>query len=184
MTDLTHFDANGAATMVDVGSKPITHREAIACGTVVMQSETLSLIRSGSVAKGDVLGVARLAGILAAKRTDELIPLCHSLPLSAVSLEFSCDSTRCAVDITATCRTEARTGVEMEALTAVSLAALTIYDMCKAADRTLRITDIRLLRKTGGRSWRPPAATGQPAAAQPGDGGGGQGRLDDGAEPK
>lgn len=174
MTRLSHFDENGSAVMVDVGDKTVTRREAIATGTVVMKPETVELIQSGSVRKGDVLGVARLAGIMAAKRTDELVPLCHSLPLSAVSLAFACDAKRGAVAITATCRTEAQTGVEMEALTAVSVAALTIYDMCKAADRDMRVTDIRLLGKTGGRSDRleTALAPGTAEAADPGTRGG------------
>jgi cyclic pyranopterin phosphate synthase len=148
---LTHFDASGASRMVDVGEKPVTQRLARASGRVRMQPATLSLIRDRKLAKGDVLEVARLAGIMAAKRTAELIPLCHTLPLESVelSLAFVDDAT---VSIEATVRVTAKTGVEMEALTAVSVAALTIYDMCKAVDRAIEITDIRLEEKSGGRS--------------------------------
>jgi len=157
MPELSHFDETGAARMVDVGEKEVTRREAVASATVVMQPATVALIQSGTLKKGDVLGVARLAGIMAAKRTDELIPLCHTLPLSTVSISFSCDDQRGAVDIVATCKTNARTGVEMEALTAASVAALTLYDMCKSADKGMRLTDICLVRKSGGRSESYPA---------------------------
>lgn len=125
---------------------------ATARGSVLMQPETMALIRAGGVKKGDVLSVAQLAGIMGAKRTPDLIPLCHPLPLTSVTVELHCDPDRNAVDITATCKLKGRTGVEMEALTAVSVAALTVYDMCKAADRSMRITDIRLVRKSGGNS--------------------------------
>lgn len=149
--DLTHFDAQGASRMVDVGDKPVTQREARASGRVVMEPATLARIQQRGFAKGDVLEVARLAGIMAAKRTGELIPLCHPLPLDGVSLDFSFQNDR-TVRIEATVRVTAKTGVEMEALTAVSVAALTIYDMCKAIDRSLTIGDIRLEEKSGGRS--------------------------------
>jgi indole-3-glycerol phosphate synthase len=155
---LTHFDAEGRAAMVDVSAKDVTPRLAIAKGSIWMQAETLRRIESGTVEKGDVLGIARLAGIMAAKRTGDLIPLCHPIGLDAVGLDFVCDSARNAVDITATCRTTGRTGVEMEAMTAVSVAALTIYDMCKSVDRGMRISDIRLIHKSGGKSgsWNAP----------------------------
>ena len=148
----THLDAEGRARMVDISEKQETYRVAIAGARVVMQPETLERIRSGDVAKGDVLAVARLAGIMAAKRTAELIPLCHPLALTSVSVELVCRPERSAVEITATCRLRGRTGVEMEALTAASVTALTVYDMCKAVDRGMVITDLRLLRKSGGRS--------------------------------
>ncbi len=153
---LTHFTPTGEARMVDVSGKETTQRQAIARGLVHMQAETLARIEAGSAAKGDVLGVARLAGIMAAKRTADLIPLCHPLPLSAVELDLVCRVEPPGVEITATVRTTGRTGVEMEALTAVSVAALTIYDMAKAMDRGMQITDIRLIEKTGGKSgtWR------------------------------
>lgn len=151
MSELTHFDEDGASRMVDVGGKAITVRTATASGLVRMQPATLSLIRNCGAAKGDVLEVARLAGIMAAKRTDELIPLCHSLPLDGVTVDFSYPD-ESSVAISATVRITARTGVEMEALTAVSVAALTIYDMCKAVDRGMTIERIQLEEKTGGRS--------------------------------
>jgi cyclic pyranopterin phosphate synthase len=152
MSDLTHFDAKGRAVMVDVSAKPATERTAIARGSVIMQPATLQRIMEGGVKKGDVLSVARLAGIMGAKRTAELIPLCHPLALTSVELELACDPARNAVDITATCKVTGPTGVEMEALTAVSVAALTIYDMCKAIDRGMRLSEIRLVEKSGGRS--------------------------------
>jgi cyclic pyranopterin monophosphate synthase len=152
MTGLTHFDGEGRAVMVDVSDKATTARVAIAGGSVVMQKATLDLILAGGVKKGDVLSVARLAGIMGAKRTSELIPLCHPLGLDSVTIELACDPARNAVDITATCKITGRTGVEMEALTAVAVAALTIYDMCKAVDRGMTISDIRLLHKSGGKS--------------------------------
>jgi cyclic pyranopterin phosphate synthase len=148
--DFTHFDARGQAAMVDVGSKPITERFATARARVVMQPATAALIRSGGAKKGDVLGVARVAGIMAAKRTSDLIPLCHPLPISAVSLELT--ATDEAVEIAATVRTTGQTGVEMEALTAASVAALTVYDMCKSVDRGMRIEALRLTHKAGGKS--------------------------------
>ncbi len=152
MSGLTHFDARGNATMVDVSGKPATVRIATARGRVVMQPATLELIRSGKASKGDVLGVARLAGIMAAKRTADLIPLCHPLALSAVEVELQPDEAASAVEIEATVRTTGQTGVEMEALTAVSVAALTVYDMCKSVDRGMRIEAIRLTQKSGGKS--------------------------------
>jgi cyclic pyranopterin phosphate synthase len=148
----THLDAEGRARMVDVSDKRETDRVAIAGARVVMRPETLARIRAGDVAKGDVLAVARLAGIMAAKRTAELIPLCHPLALTSVSVDLECVPERSAVEITATCRLRGRTGVEMEALTAASVAALTVYDMCKAVDRGMVVTDLRLLRKSGGKS--------------------------------
>lgn len=151
---LSHFDARGLAHMVDVGAKPVTRREAVAKGCVLVAPATLALIQAGKIGKGDVLGVARLAGIMAAKRTPELIPLCHGIALAAVEIELACDPVRNAVDISATCRAADRTGVEMEAMTAVSVAALTIYDMCKSVDRGIRITDIRLTAKSGGKSGK------------------------------
>lgn len=151
MSDLTHFDEHGDARMVDVGEKPVTARVARASGRVEMLAETLRLIRNGQVAKGDVLAIARLAGIMAAKHTAELIPLCHTLPLDAVDVAFDvADETTLA--ISATAKATARTGVEMEALTAVSVAALTVYDMCKAVDKRMTIGAIRLEEKSGGRS--------------------------------
>jgi len=148
--DFSHFDHRGQAAMVDVGAKPVTERTATAQGRVAMRPETARLISSGGAKKGDVLSVARIAGIMAAKRTAELIPLCHPLPISAVSLELSVGEE--AVDIAATVRTTGQTGVEMEALTAVSVAALTVYDMCKSVDRGMRIEAVRLTHKAGGKS--------------------------------
>ncbi len=152
MTGFSHIDADGKAVMVDVSEKPPTAREASARGAVFLADATIRRIMEGGVEKGDVLSVARLAGIMGAKRTAELVPLCHPLILDAVDVELRCDPERRAVDIEATCRVTGRTGVEMEALTAVAVAALTVYDMCKAADRGMRIGDIRLTRKSGGRS--------------------------------
>ena len=152
MGELTHFDARGQAHMVDVAQKAQTQRSATAAGRVVMQPETLRRIEEGSAAKGDVLGVARIAAIQGAKRTSELIPLCHPLPLTHVSVEFAIDREACAVDCKATAETVGRTGVEMEALTAVSVGLLTIYDMCKAIDRGMRFENVRLLEKKGGKS--------------------------------
>ena len=150
--ELTHFDATGNARMVDVGGKEITERVAVARATVTMLPATLELIANKKAAKGDVLAVAQLAGIMAAKRTSDLIPLCHPLALSSVELKLSLDKTRNAVDIEATCKLKGRTGVEMEALTAASIAALTVYDMCKAVDRGMVISDVKLLHKSGGKS--------------------------------
>jgi len=152
MSGLSHFDAAGNAVMVDVGAKSVTERVAVASGRVLMQAATLALIERGGIRKGDVLTVAQLAGIMGAKRTPDLIPLCHPLALTAVKVELVCVPEPPAVEITATCRVSGRTGVEMEALCAVGAAALTVYDMCKAVDRAMTITDIRLRHKAGGRS--------------------------------
>ena len=149
---LTHFDAQGQAHMVDVGAKPATHRVAIATGRIEMQPATLALVESGTAKKGDVLGVARIAGIMAAKRTSELIPLCHPLALTRVAVEFELLPSDSAVQCTATVETVGPTGVEMEALTAVQVALLTVYDMCKAVDRGMTITDVRVREKHGGKS--------------------------------
>ena len=149
---LTHLDEQGRAKMVDVGWKPITDREAVARGSVYMLPETLQLILQGLVKKGDVFTIAQLAGIMGAKRTAELIPLCHPLPLNKVDVELEPDETQSRVNITATASTSGKTGVEMEALTAVSVAALSVYDMCKAVDRGMQIGSIRLVRKRGGQS--------------------------------
>jgi cyclic pyranopterin phosphate synthase len=151
---LTHFDAGGRAVMVDVSGKPETARSATARARILMRPETLELISRGEAKKGDVLGVARLAGIMAAKRTSDLIPLCHPLPISAVTLDLLPNEAASAIEITATVRTTGRTGVEMEALTAASVAALTIYDMCKAVDRGMRIEALRVTQKDGGKSGR------------------------------
>jgi cyclic pyranopterin phosphate synthase len=152
VSKLTHFDDAGNARMVDVSAKDETERTATAGATVTMQPATLKLIMEGKAKKGDVLGTARLAGIMAAKKTPDLIPLCHPLALSSVEVTLECDKSRNAVDITATCKLKGRTGVEMEALTAASVAALTVYDMCKAVDRGMQITQVRLLHKAGGKS--------------------------------
>jgi len=149
---LTHLDEHGRARMVDVGDKPDTVRIAIARGEIHMKKETLDLIRAGQIKKGDVLTVAQIAGISAAKRTSELIPLCHPLPLTKVDVDLVLDDSLSGVVITATARTTGKTGVEMEALTAVSVAALTVYDMAKAAEKTMRIQNIRLVEKHGGQS--------------------------------
>src|ERR687892_1147114 len=152
MSRLTHFDRDGNAVMVDVGAKEETERVAIASGRGLMQPATLALIEGRGVAKGDVLSVAQLAGIMGAKRTPELIPLCHPLALSAVEVELRPCAEPPSIEISATCRLRGRTGVEMEALTAVSVAALTVYDMCTAVDRGMRIEGIRLVSKRGGQS--------------------------------
>ena len=154
MSDLTHLDETGAARMVDVAGKPVTAREAIATGRIAMSREAATAILQGSAKKGDVLAAARIAGIMAAKKTAELIPLCHPLPLTRVAIELMPDET--GITATATAATEGKTGVEMEALTAVSVALLTIYDMAKALDKAMVIGDIRLLSKTGGKSgdWK------------------------------
>ncbi|PCG16097.1 MULTISPECIES: cyclic pyranopterin monophosphate synthase MoaC [Sphingomonas] len=151
---LTHLDADGAAHMVDVGDKAVTRREGVATGRIVMSAAAVAAIRDGAVKKGDVIAVARVAGIMAAKRTSDLIPLCHPLPLTKVSLDLAIDDD--GVTATALAATDGKTGVEMEALTAVSLALLTVYDMAKAIDKAMRIEGIRLLEKRGGRSgdWR------------------------------
>jgi cyclic pyranopterin phosphate synthase len=152
MSKLTHLDESGEAHMVDVGGKDVTAREAVAEGLIRMQPETLRLIIAGGHKKGDVLAVARVAGIMAAKKTAELIPLCHAIPLTSVDIELTPDESRVAVFCRSTVRTQARTGVEMEALAAVEIALLTIYDMCKAVDRGMTLTDIGLVSKTGGKS--------------------------------
>ena len=149
---LSHVDESGGASMVDVGPKPVTERVAVAAGSVTMQPETLRLIRDNSIAKGDVLGTARIAGIMGAKSTSQLIPLCHPLPIDHVAVDFDLNETANAVEIKASATTAAKTGVEMEALTAVALAGLTIYDMCKSVDRGMQIDAVRLLRKSGGKS--------------------------------
>jgi cyclic pyranopterin phosphate synthase len=153
---LSHLDAEGAARMVDVSGKAVTHREALARARVRMRPGTLALIREGGVAKGDVLAVARVAGIQAAKRTGELIPLCHPLPLSAVTVDFDADEAAGVLTIDVRASTDARTGVEMEAMTAASVAALTVYDMCKAAEKGIVVESVMLVEKTGGKSgtWR------------------------------
>ena len=150
--DLTHFDQEGKAIMVDVSEKPLTVREAVACGEVQMKPETLQQILSQQIEKGDVFAVARLAGIMAAKQTPALIPLCHPLPLSAIKIDFDSDPQQGRVTISATTKVTGQTGIEMEALMAVSVAALTIYDMCKAIDKGMVIEGICLLKKTGGKS--------------------------------
>ncbi|MBT3557944.1 MAG: cyclic pyranopterin monophosphate synthase MoaC [Rhodospirillales bacterium] len=152
MSDLTHIDADGNAVMVDVSNKDDTERVAIARGSITMQPETLARIMDGGIKKGDVLGIAQLAGIMGAKRTPDIIPLCHPLNLTSVKVDLTCDPDRNAVDIEAMCKLSGQTGVEMEALSAVSIAALTVYDMCKAIDRGMRIGDVRLVHKSGGKS--------------------------------
>lgn len=148
--DFTHFDASGRAKMVNVGEKPVSRRTATAAARVLVNRETFALIQSGGMKKGDVLTVAQLAGVMGAKRTSDLIPLCHPMHFDGAELALRLDEARCSVEITARITCDARTGVEMEALTAVSAAALTVYDMCKAVQRDMVITDIRLLEKTGG----------------------------------
>lgn len=157
----THFDASGSACMVNVSEKQETARQATAAGTITMSRQLYDRVRQAKLAKGDALGVARIAGIMAAKKVDQLIPLCHPLAISGVDIAFSFNDARVAIDIEATVSVSGKTGVEMEALTAVSVAALTLYDMCKAVDKTMVITDIRLLHKSGGKSGtfvRPPIA--------------------------
>ena len=157
---LTHFDAQGQAHMVDVGAKADTHRVAVAAGKIRMQPETLRLIASGSARKGDVLGIARIAAIMAAKRTPELIPLCHAIMLTRVTAEFEIDEKESTVSCRVQAESQGQTGVEMEALMAVQIGLLTIYDMCKASDRGMVISDVRLLSKSGGKSgsWQASAA--------------------------
>ena len=150
MDDFTHFNAQGRARMVDVGEKPPTVRRAVAAGRVLVNEATFELIRSGGVKKGDVLTVAQIAGVMGAKRTPELIPMCHPVLIDGIDLSLSLDEARCSVEIRAAVSCAGRTGVEMEALTAVSAAALTVYDMCKAVQRDMVIADIRLLEKSGG----------------------------------
>ncbi len=156
MSELTHFNARGEAHMVDVGGKEETRRVAVAEGRIAMQPDTLAMIRDGGALKGDVLGVARIAGIMAAKKTADLVPLCHPLPLTRVEITFELLEETTEIRCTATAETRGRTGVEMEALTAVQIALLTIYDMCKAVDRGMRMEGIRLLEKRGGKSghWK------------------------------
>ncbi|MEH6635144.1 MAG: cyclic pyranopterin monophosphate synthase MoaC [Halioglobus sp.] len=152
MSQLTHLDDSGAARMVDIGDKQITERVAVASAVVSMQSETLALLEQGAHKKGDVLAVARIAGIQAAKKCSDLIPLCHTLLLTSVEISFHIDSQASSVHIQSSCKVSGKTGVEMEALTAVSIAALTIYDMCKAVDRGMQIVNVSLLHKEGGKS--------------------------------
>lgn len=152
MEDFTHFNGQGRARMVDVGGKAPSRRTAVAGARVFASKETIALIRSGGIKKGDVLAVAQVAGIMGAKRTPELIPMCHPVPVDGIDLSLTLDEARCCVEITAAVTCGGRTGVEMEALTAVSAAALTVYDMCKAVQRDMEIGPIRLCRKTGGRS--------------------------------
>ena len=152
MSSLTHFDSSGQAHMVDVGGKPVTHRVAVATGRIAMQAATFDLVAGGTSKKGDVLGVARIAAIQAAKRTSELIPLCHPLAITKVSVDFTLDAAAHAVECRAEVHTSGQTGVEMEALTAVQIGLLTIYDMCKAVDRGMEIGGVRLLEKRGGKS--------------------------------
>ena len=156
MSELTHFDQQGNAHMVDVGDKQVTHRVAVASGEIAMRSETLAMIVQGNHRKGDVLGIARLAGIMASKRTSDLIPLCHPIGLTHVEVDFTIDEQASTVSCVARTETRSQTGVEMEALTAVQVALLTIYDMCKAVDRGMRMDGVRLLEKSGGKSadWR------------------------------
>jgi cyclic pyranopterin monophosphate synthase len=154
MSGLTHFDDQGAAHMVDVSEKAVTDRIATASGRVSMDPATLAIVMQGTAKKGDVLGIARLAGIMAAKKTADLIPLCHPLPITKVALDLEADKSRNSVVITGTVKTSGQTGVEMEALTAVSVAALTVYDMLKAVDRAMQITDIKVDLKDGGKSGR------------------------------
>ena len=150
MKDFTHFNEEGRAKMVDVGEKPVTVRTAVAAARVLVNEETFRLIKTGGMKKGDVLTVAQVAGVMGAKRTPELIPMCHPILIDGVDLELHLDEERCSVEICATVSCDGRTGVEMEALTAASTAALTVYDMCKAVQKDMVITDIRLLKKTGG----------------------------------
>lgn len=150
--EFTHFDEQGNAVMVDVGGKNATHRVAHAAGAVTMSPQAFQMVKGGTISKGDVLGIARVAGIMAAKKVDSLIPLCHPLLISKVNVDFELRDADCSIDILATVGMSGQTGVEMEALTAVSIAALTIYDMCKAVDKSMVIGDIRLLKKTGGKS--------------------------------
>ncbi len=152
MSKLTHFNEEGAAHMVDIGDKSVTHRIAIASGSISMQAETLSLIKEGGHKKGDVLGIARTAGIMAAKKTSELIPLCHPISLTHINIDLSIEENSSSVYCECCAETDGKTGVEMEALTAVQVTLLTIYDMCKAVDRGMCISDVQLLKKSGGKS--------------------------------
>lgn len=150
MKDFTHFNQQGRAKMVDVGEKPVSQRQAVAAGRVLVNRQTFDLIQSGGMKKGDVLTVAQIAGVMGAKRAADLIPMCHPIALHGIDLTLTLDESRCSVEILASVSCDGRTGVEMEALSAVSAAALTVYDMCKAVQKDMCITDIRLLRKTGG----------------------------------
>ena len=150
MSDFTHFNEQGRAKMVDVGEKNVSRRVAVAAGRVLVNEQTFALIRSGGMKKGDVLTVAQIAGVMGAKKTPDLIPMCHPILMDGIDLDLTLDEARCSVEIQATVRCDGRTGVEMEALTAVSAAALTVYDMCKAVQKDMVITDIRLVSKTGG----------------------------------
>ena len=150
MSDFTHFNEQGRAKMVDVGEKPVTNRTAVAAGRVLVNEQTFTLIKSGGMKKGDVLTVAQIAGIMGAKRTPDIIPMCHPIAMNGINLELHLDETRLSVEIQATVSCGGKTGVEMEALTAVTTAALTVYDMCKAVQKDMTITDIRLVSKTGG----------------------------------
>lgn len=152
MSELTHFNQHGEAHMVDVGTKEVTHRVGIAVGRIIMEPETLAMIEAGDHKKGDVLGIARIAGIMGAKKTHDLIPLCHPLAITKVSIDFETDRENHCVHCKGTVETKGQTGVEMEALTAVQVALLTIYDMCKAVDRGMEMTDVGLLHKSGGKS--------------------------------
>jgi len=164
---LTHFDSTGAARMVDVGDKPVTARTAVATGRIAMLPATLALVMSGTAKKGDVLGTARIAAIQGAKRTSELIPLCHPIAITSIAVDFAIDEAASSVACTATVATAGQTGVEMEALTAVQVGLLTIYDMCKAVDRGMTITDVRLLEKRGGKSgdWLAPTVQARTTSA-------------------
>ena len=150
MSDFTHFNHQGRSKMVDVGEKPVSQRTAVAAGRVLVNRETFALIQSGGMKKGDVLTIAQIAGIMGAKRTADIIPMCHPIMISGIDLDLSLDADRCCVEIRATVACDGKTGVEMEALSAVTTAALTVYDMCKAVQKDIVITDIRLLSKTGG----------------------------------
>ena len=150
MSDFTHFNDQGRAKMVDVGEKNVSRRVAVAAGRVLVNENTFALIRSGGMKKGDVLTVAQIAGVMGAKKTPDLIPMCHPILMDGIDLDLTLDEARCSVEIQATVRCDGRTGVEMEALTAVSAAALTVYDMCKAVQKDMVIADIRLVSKTGG----------------------------------
>lgn len=152
MSELTHFNQHGEAHMVDVGTKEVTHRVGVAVGRIIMEPETLAMIEAGDHKKGDVLGIARIAGIMGAKKTHDLIPLCHPLAITKVSIDFETDQENHCVHCKGTVETKGQTGVEMEALTAVQVALLTIYDMCKAVDRGMEMTDVGLLHKSGGKS--------------------------------
>ncbi len=162
-SSLTHFDALGQAHMVDVGAKPATHRVAVATGRIEMQAETLAIIQSGTAAKGDVLGIARIAGIQAAKKTSDLIPLCHPLALTRIAVTFATASEGVGIECTATVETVGPTGVEMEALMATQVALLTVYDMCKAVDKHMEISGVRVAKKLGGKSdWKTPSTSATP----------------------